>query len=55
MVQNIGHPDLQTSNNIFSTVGCMEDLVHQQEEETQGALFNGILQAAIRVYNKSEK
>ena len=55
MVQNIGHPDLQTSNNTFLTVGCMEDLVHQQEEETQGTLLRGILQAVIRVYNKSNK
>jgi len=50
MVQNIGHPDLQTANNIFLTAGRMEDLVQQQEEETQGALLRGILQAVIRVY-----
>jgi len=55
MVQNFGHPDLQTSNNIFLTVGSMEDLMHQQEKETQGALLCGILQAVIRVYNKSNQ
>jgi len=33
----------------------MEDLGHQQQEETQGALLRGILQAVIRVYNKYNK
>lgn len=30
-------------------------MVHQQEEEIQGALLRGILQAVIRVYNKSNQ